>query len=120
MCMDCPKLFPLAPKPSTSPLPGHKKRRIQPLTTERLLRERTERRKKTRDLVKRQMLKEGNGLRIRGRWIAESELQFNPLFCLLFLPVICPRPNMSPSITYVLPRLAPILDFLTPSYTCII
>ena len=87
MCMDCPKLFPLAPKPSTSPLPGLKKRRVQPLTTERLLRERSERRKKTRDLMKRQLLKEGNGLRIRGRWIAESEFQYIMVFVLLFLPV---------------------------------
>ncbi|KAH8117603.1 glycoside hydrolase family 5 protein [Phellopilus nigrolimitatus] len=73
-CMDCPKLFPLAPAPSTSAAPGRRKRAVgKPLTKEGLLAAVTARRKKTREVRKREMLTRGDGLRIRGRWIATRQ-----------------------------------------------
>lgn len=72
ICTNCPKLFPLAPKPAISPAVRSKKRHVKPLTKERLIRERNERWKKTRDLKKRELFANGEGIRIRGRWIASS------------------------------------------------
>ncbi|KAI5122966.1 hypothetical protein M0805_006845 [Coniferiporia weirii] len=72
-CATCPKLFPIAPKPSVSATPARRKRNFKPVTNERLLAEVKEKRKKTRELKKREMLTRGDGLRIRGRWIAARQ-----------------------------------------------
>ncbi|THH10210.1 hypothetical protein EW145_g1499 [Phellinidium pouzarii] len=73
-CADCSKSFPIAPKPSVSAAPGRRsKRSVKPFTNERLLAEVKEKRKKTREIKKREMLSKGDGLRIRGRWIASRQ-----------------------------------------------
>ena len=72
-CQDCPKLFPIAPKPTTSAVPSKKKRNAKPVTNERLIREEKERRKKTREAKKRELLDGGDGVRSRGRWIAARQ-----------------------------------------------
>ncbi|KAL5511862.1 hypothetical protein ACEPAH_5080 [Sanghuangporus vaninii] len=72
-CADCPKLFPLTPAPTVSATPQRRKRNIKPLTNERLLNEVKEKRKKTREVKKRALLESGDGIRIRGRWIAARQ-----------------------------------------------
>lgn len=78
-CADCPKLFPLAPPPTVSATPQRRKRSIKPLTNERLLNEVKEKRKKTREAKKRALLKSGDGIRIRGRWIAARAYRIPPV-----------------------------------------
>ena len=75
-CVDCPKLFPLAPPPpppQASPAPGTRRRRSpKPLTRARLLQERKAVWKKARTNKKRagQL---GDGVRVRGRWVASRK-----------------------------------------------
>lgn len=73
MCTDCPKLFPLnpAPAPSVSPVPGRKKRsKVAPVTTEQILRERAESRRRTRGAAQLAGTLKQDGVRIRGRWVS--------------------------------------------------
>ena len=72
-CADCPKLFPLTPAPSTSAVPSKRRRNAKPVTNERIIREEKERRKKTREVKKRELMERGDGVRIRGRWIAARQ-----------------------------------------------
>jgi len=73
-CPDCQKLFkPTAPAPLPSGAAGKKKRAVPQLTSAYVLKERAERRKRTWDLKKRDMLEQGKGIRIRGRWIAARQ-----------------------------------------------
>ncbi|KAF8844970.1 glycoside hydrolase [Paxillus ammoniavirescens] len=75
MCTDCPKLFPLnpAPAPSASPVPGRKKRsKVAPVTTEQILRERAESRRRTRGAAQLAGTLKQDGVRIRGRWVSTA------------------------------------------------
>lgn len=77
MCTDCPKLYPLNPAPaaapSASPAPGKKKRsKAVPVTTEQILRERAESRRRTREAAKRAGTLKQDGVRVRGRWVSTS------------------------------------------------
>ncbi|KAH0830561.1 glycoside hydrolase family 5 protein [Lanmaoa asiatica] len=79
MCTDCPKLYPLnpapapAPSPSASPVPGKKKRsKAIPVTTEQILRERAESRRRTREAAYRAGTLKQDGIRIRGRWVSTT------------------------------------------------
>ncbi|KIJ17403.1 glycoside hydrolase family 5 protein [Paxillus involutus ATCC 200175] len=75
MCTDCPKLFPLnpAPAPSVSPVPGRKKRsKVAPVTTEQILRERAESRRRTRGAAQLAGTLKQDGVRIRGRWVSTA------------------------------------------------
>jgi mannan endo-1,4-beta-mannosidase len=73
-CADCPKLFPrvVPPPPQTSPAAGARRRNAEPVTRASLLKERKAMWKKKRAEQKRtgQL---GEGVRVRGRWIASSE-----------------------------------------------
>lgn len=51
-CVDCPKLFPLAPRPQPSPAPGTKKRAMGPLTAKAVLNQRRNKLKRSADIVK--------------------------------------------------------------------
>ena len=51
---------------------------MKPLTNERLLNEVKEKRKKTREAKKRALLESGDGIRIRGRWIAARAYRIPP------------------------------------------
>lgn len=72
-CVDCPKLFPSTPTPPTpqvSSAPGTRRRGLPRfLTKARLLQDRTEALKKTRNLQKRSSPPAG-GVKVRGRWVA--------------------------------------------------
>jgi len=76
MCTDCPKLYPLTPAPAPpapSPAPGKKKRsKVTPVTTEQILRERSERRRRNREAAKRAGTLVEDGVRIRGRWVSTA------------------------------------------------
>ncbi|EJD06057.1 glycoside hydrolase family 5 protein [Fomitiporia mediterranea MF3/22] len=72
-CANCPKLFPLAPAPSVSATPQRRKRNFKPFSNDRILADVKESRKKTREVKKRQLLDSGDGIRIRGRWIATRQ-----------------------------------------------
>ncbi|KAJ8589720.1 glycoside hydrolase [Rhizopogon salebrosus TDB-379] len=76
MCTDCPKLYPLTPAPAPpapSPAPGKKKRsKVNPVTTEQILRERSERRRRNREAAKRAGTLVEDGVRIRGRWVSTA------------------------------------------------
>ncbi|KAG8217511.1 glycoside hydrolase family 5 protein [Butyriboletus roseoflavus] len=76
MCTDCPKLYPLNPAPaapSASPAPGKKKRtKAVPVTTEQILRERAESRRRSREAAKRAGTLKQDGIRIRGRWVSTA------------------------------------------------
>jgi mannan endo-1,4-beta-mannosidase len=78
MCTDCPKLYPLTPAPAPpapSPAPGKKKRsKVNPVTTEQILRERSERRRRNREAAKRAGTLVEDGVRIRGRWVSTGKL----------------------------------------------
>ncbi|KAJ7685166.1 glycoside hydrolase family 5 protein [Mycena polygramma] len=67
-CADCPKVFQTAPPPSR-PSPAASRRKVEPLTKKRILQERKEARKKTREL-KLQSEPPSDGVRVRGRWVA--------------------------------------------------
>ena len=71
-CVDCPKLFPRAPPPKTSPSPSRRRRAAKPLTKKRLLEERRAALKRTAKADKRSL----SGPSIRGRWIAPRILFF--------------------------------------------
>lgn len=75
-CSDCFKSFPLTPAPSTSAVASLKRKRnavVKPITSARLIAEERARRKVTRSAKNKALLKRGDGLRIRGRWIATRE-----------------------------------------------
>ncbi|KAF8559570.1 glycoside hydrolase family 5 protein [Imleria badia] len=77
MCTDCPKLYPLnpapAPAPSAAPATGKRKRsKAVPVTTEQILRERAESRRRTREAAKIAGTLEQDGIRIRGRWMSTA------------------------------------------------
>lgn len=75
-CANCTKLFPIAPRPTTSAVASVKRKRnavMKPITNERLLAEERARRKVTRAAKNKRLLESGDGLRIRGRWIATRE-----------------------------------------------
>ncbi|KAF9227932.1 glycoside hydrolase [Gyrodon lividus] len=75
MCTDCPKLYPLnpAPAPLISPVPGRKKRSVvAPVTTEQILRQRAESRRRTREAAKLSGTLKQDGVRIRGRWVSTA------------------------------------------------
>jgi mannan endo-1,4-beta-mannosidase len=79
MCTDCPKLYPLnpapAPAPSASPAPGKRKRgKLVPVTTEQILRERAESRRRNREAAKFAGTLKQDGIRIRGRWVSTGKL----------------------------------------------
>lgn len=85
MCTDCPKLYPLntapAPAPSASPTPGKRKRsKAVPVTTEQILRERAESRRRTREAAKIAGTLKEDGIRIRGRWVSTGKLREYPKF----------------------------------------
>lgn len=73
VCEDCPKLFPVTPTPAVSATPSRRKRSLKPFSMDRYIREEKAERKKTREIKKREMLQRGEGLRIRGRWIASRQ-----------------------------------------------
>ena len=78
MCTDCPKLYPLnpAPAPVASPTAGKRKRgNPVPVTTEQLLRERAESRRRNREAAKIAGTLKQDGIRIRGRWVSTSKLR---------------------------------------------
>ncbi|KAH7889702.1 glycoside hydrolase family 5 protein [Phlebopus sp. FC_14] len=75
MCTDCPKLYPLnpspAPAPSASPAPVKKKRsKPVPVTTEQIVRDRAESRRRNREAAKRAGTLKEDGVRVRGRWVS--------------------------------------------------
>lgn len=86
MCTDCPKLYPLNPAPaapSASPAAGKKKRaKAVPVTTEQILRERAESRRRSREAAKLAGTLKEDGIRIRGRWTSTGKLREYPSFCL--------------------------------------
>ncbi|KAJ6496671.1 glycoside hydrolase family 5 protein [Mycena vitilis] len=67
-CADCPKVFQTTPPPSR-PSPAASRRKVEPLTKKRILQERKEARKRTREL-KLQSEPPSDGVRVRGRWVA--------------------------------------------------
>ena len=78
-CQNCPKRFPVTPPPTASASPSRRKRYVKPFSMDRHIREEKEERKKTREVKKRELLQRGEGLRIRGRWIASSTFTFRSL-----------------------------------------
>lgn len=76
LCTDCPKLFPRVTAPPPRPSPRAEARRsVLPWTRERILKERKEAFKKTRELAKKSG-QSGDGIRIRGRWVSTREFPF--------------------------------------------
>jgi len=73
-CTDCKKIYPVPkvspPKPKTSATPGDRRQLAAALTKKNLLKERVEKRKQTRQQMKRAGALEETGVRIRGRWAA--------------------------------------------------
>ncbi|KAG6376142.1 glycoside hydrolase family 5 protein [Boletus reticuloceps] len=77
LCTGCPKLYPLHPNPppapSASPVPGKRKRsNAVPVTTEQILRERAESRRRNREAAKMAGTLKEDGIRIRGRWVSTA------------------------------------------------
>ncbi|KAI9566434.1 glycoside hydrolase family 5 protein [Boletus coccyginus] len=76
MCTDCPKLYPLnppTPAPFPSPAPGKRKRsKAVPVTTDQILRERAESRRRNREAAKLAGTLKQDGTRIRGRWVSTA------------------------------------------------
>ncbi|KAF8447969.1 glycoside hydrolase family 5 protein [Boletus edulis BED1] len=77
LCTGCPKLYPLHPNPppapSASPVPGKRKRsKAVPVTTEQILRERAESRRRNREAATMTGTLKEDGIRIRGRWMSTA------------------------------------------------
>lgn len=72
-CPECPKLFPVAPPPQTSPVPGTKRSLPKRVTKRSILQERKDKIK--RGLANAVRSTAAGGIRIRGKWISTREFE---------------------------------------------
>ncbi|KAG0708733.1 glycoside hydrolase family 5 protein [Suillus ampliporus] len=73
-CTDCPKLYPLTSTASLmpSPAPGKKRNRVTPLTTEQVIKQRAESRRRNREAAIRAGTLKEDGVMIRGHWASTA------------------------------------------------